>query len=338
MAMRKRKLPLIIILILILVSGGFIFLNPAIESLSAYLAKSEQVSANTLLVEGWLPESALESAYEEFKKDGYKYVITTGRLATTEYFFLSNDGCMIFYTNNHLTGPMGTESGEHKIEISAVSELEGENSAHFNVFVNDSLVADFLADKIRREYPVVWRGKLEEIDSIMIQFDNDKVGDFGDRNLFVKEITIDGTIRIPYQYNSEYDIAPLDGKRRIINNYSSIAELAAKMLNSMGIDSTSILAIPCKTTNMNKTLVSALAVRKQLEISDFEVKGINVVSIGTHSRRTWMTFNKVLNETTGIGIIPLPEDNKRKEGPGQLVKILRETIALVYYWFVLIPY
>jgi len=159
--------------------------------------------------------------------------------------------------------------------------------------------------------------------------------DFGDRNLYVNEITIDHKITIPYLNNSVYDISGQDEKRRIINNFSSNAELARNRLLSTGIDSSIIISVPANRVYINRTLTSALAVRDWLKKSDIKIVGINIISEGTHARRTWMTYNKVLNETYKIGIISLPEKVNARSHLGRLTYTFRQSVALVYYWLIL---
>ena len=337
--MRKKKIILgILISIITITSINYIFLKSIFNNLSHYLSMTERVDANTLLVEGWLQEPALETIYSEFKKNGYENIITTGLIEDIDYYEVSVDGYLIFYPKKLILNLWNNKTKSHTIEISAMSELEGDNCAHFKVYVNDSIVSDFMADKKKRNYLVHWDGELSDIDSIMVQFDNDAAGEFGDRNLYVKEIIIDKEIKIPYQYNSVYDFSNLDGKKRITNNYNSNAELSGKILQEMGIDSSLIHAVPCKRTILNRTLTSALAVQKWLETSDIKIEGINIVSVGTHSRRTWMAYKKVLPKSYRIGIISLPDYNNVNSGLRSKIKTIRETIALIYYSIILIPY
>lgn len=331
----RGKKTLIIILLFFIILSGIIFL-PVIYSLSDHLSKTDRVNANILLVEGWLPPDEIEMAYNEFQKNGYEYIITTGLKSITDYYMLSENGYLIFYPKRKIS--LDNEIPLHVIEVDGYSELGGENSSQFNVFVNDSLVADFLAGKKKRKYAITWEGKLTDIDSIMVQFVNDGVGDYGDRNLYVKEIIIDHKTKIPHLNNSEYDIGALDGKRRIINNFNSVAESARNRLLSMGIDSSSIIAVPGKRVKINRTLTSALAFRDWLKTSDIDVKGINIISMGTHARRTWMTYNKILHKKYDIGIISLPDYKDRNSRKYKVLKTLRETFGIIYYWFILIPY
>ena len=88
----------------------------------------------------------------------------------------------------------------------------------------------FLLKSEKNVFSLNWNGDLKEIDSIMVEFTNDFNGDFGDRNLFIKDINIDHKRTIPFLNNSAYEVTYPDGKRRIINNYISNAELAKKRL------------------------------------------------------------------------------------------------------------
>jgi hypothetical protein len=334
--MRSKRIPVVINIAIFLFLLGYVFLKPGSNSLSGYLSESDQVNANILIVEGWLPDYALEMASKEFQKNGYKHIITTGLTLPTDFYNEACDGFLVFYMKSRFA--QQPESGRHTIEIEAYSELEEENCAHFNVYVNDSLVKDFLADKKIRKYGFTWDGSLTDIDSVLIQFTNDGMGDYGDRNLYVKELIIDNKIKIPYQKNTEYDVGEMDGKRRLKNNFSSCAEYAKNRLVTMGIDSTVIIAIPGKKAIINRTLKSAIAFRNWLRTSDIDIKGINIISQGTHTRRTLMIYSKILHKKYSIGIISLPDYDFNYSRRYRVLKTLRETLAIIYYWFILIVY
>ena len=334
--MKKKGLHIRIIVLISVLILGYVILKPAFNYLSGYLSKSEQVSANVLIVEGWLPDYALEMAYKEFRENKYDNIITTGIKSTSEYFNLAEDGFLIFYPKNSLPGINYT--GPHSIDVEAFSELGGENRAHFNLYINDSLAADFFAEKRKKVFSINWNGDLKEIDSIMVEFTNDFMGDFGDRNLFIKDIKIDNKIPIPFLNNSVYEVTYPDGKRRIINNYISNAELAKKRLVILGMDSSLITAVSGDKVRINRTLTSALAFRDWLKTADINIKGIKIISLGTHARRTWMTYNRVLNEKYKIGIISLPDYKYNRSKIVRFLKTIRETLGIIYYWFILIPY
>jgi hypothetical protein len=317
--MKYKGLVIKIIIAVTFISLAYIFLKPVFNYLSGFLSKSEQVKANILVVEGWLPDYALELAYKEYQKKEYDHIITTGLKSSNEYSRISANGYMIYYLRNK-TSETGV-SGTHTIEVDAFSELGGDNRAHFNLYINNLIIADFLSVHRKKKYKVKWEGYLEEIDSIMIQFDNDRWGELGDRNLFIKEINIDHKITVPNLNNHDYNILESDGKRKIINNYISNASRAKNQLMILGIDSSLITAVWGKKVRINRTLTSALAFRDWLKTSDIEIKGINVISMGTHARRTWMTYNKILDSKTE-----------------RILRTIRETFGIIYYWFILIPF
>jgi uncharacterized SAM-binding protein YcdF (DUF218 family) len=299
-------------------------------SYSSFPVETKKTDANILTVEGWLPAAALEKVKNEFQHDGYDMIIT-GLNSEENYYKVFMNGYLIFYPNIRSTA--GQAADFHIIEVNAFSELEGKGQSHFNFFVNDSLIADFSASRQKKKYEIKWKGKLEDIDSIMIQFDNDRVGKWGDRNLYVKEIIIDHEITIPYKYNSVYNIGSLDSKNRIINNFKSNAEQTRTELISMGVDPSRIVAVPGEKTNINRTLKSALAFRDWLKNSKYAVKGINIISSGPHAKRSLMIYNKFLGKNYKVGIIVLPYfDNPHFP---KIIIELREFFGLVYYWVIL---
>ena len=179
-----------------------------------------------------------------------------------------------------------------------------------------------------------WKGKLEDIDSVMIQFDNDRVDKWGDRNLYVNEIIIDHKIIIPYLYNSIYDIVSADEKRRIINNFTSNAEQTRNELIRMNVNPSMVVAVPGEGNYINNTLKSALAFRDWLKASKITVKGINIISFGPHARRKYMIYNKILGKNYRVGIIYFP-DYKNRDSLQNVLNELREFFGLVYYWVIL---
>jgi hypothetical protein len=331
--MRKNRIYFLLISLIIVIIIGYLTIKPLFSYLSGYLSKSEQVKANILIVEGWLPEYALDIACDEYEKNKYDYIITTGIRYSSEYVNLSENGFLIFYPGPEVK--KDTVIRQHTIEVDATGSLNGEYSAHFNFYVNGTLIGDFTADRQKKRFASKWQGSLSRIDSVMVQFNNDRIDEKGDINLFIKDIIIDHRFTIPYLNNSEYDKGYLDGKRRQINNSISSAQSAKKWILSKGIDSSVVIAVTGDRVKINRTLTSALAFRDWANRSDINIKGINIISLGTHARRTWMTYNKILNEKYEIGIISLPDYKNDHTRENKVLKTLRETLGIVYYWILL---
>lgn len=332
----KKIITLLGAIILIMAFIVFFVYQPR-EGLIEFLSKSERVDAKILVVEGWLPDYAMEKVVDEIQNNSYDLILTTGiKSSELDYCLTGMDGYLIFYPKfSHV---LEAVKDYHKIEVVAKSELGGFYSCHINIYVNDFKVADDTVDNKSKCYDASWFGSVKNIDSIMIHFDNDMVDEKGDRNLYIKEIIIDETIRIPYQYNSVYDIGFLDNKDRIVNDYESVAEFARIRLNLLGIDTSKVVAMPARRKRINRTLSSVLAVRDWLDLLNKSLSNINIITLGIHSRRTYMTYKSILDKSCTVGIIAIPNSSiPDSEKPGNK-KILLETIQLLYYWIILLPY
>ncbi len=336
--MNNRRWFILVTIFALVTIVSYLVLKPAFSYLSGYLSKSEHVKADILVVEGWLPHFAMEMTYKEYLENNYEYVVTTGVRYTPSYYKISDNGYLKFYTHDLLSGE--NKMAHHSIEIKAFSDMGGSNRAHFNFFVNDSLTSDFLTDRCRKGYIAKWYGRLKDIDSVMVQYDNDVYEPPLDRNLSVKEVVFDNKITVPYLFHSEYDMLQLNGKLRFRNNLTSTAQFARAKLISLGLDSTRIIEVSAGKRGINRTLTSALAFRDWLSSNSEgrKIKGINIVTLGPHARRTWMTYNKILNEKYQIGIISIPDTDGVTSDKRKVFNTLRETLGIIYYWFILIPY
>jgi len=58
--------------------GLIIAIMLIVKNIHPFLAVNSPLKADILVVEGWLPDYAIESAIAEFKKGGYRQLITTG--------------------------------------------------------------------------------------------------------------------------------------------------------------------------------------------------------------------------------------------------------------------
>jgi len=123
--------------------------------------------------------------------------------------------------------------------------------------------------------------------------------------------------------------------------YKNSAELSAAILMKFGINEKAIVAIPPKPVKKDRTFASALAVKNWLAQNNIQPKGINVFSLGPHSRRSWMLFREAIGEEIPVGIIAC---ENREYDPGRWWKtssgvrtVLDETIAYIYAKLVFDP-
>ncbi|MGI6312036.1 MAG: hypothetical protein ACOXZU_10940 [Bacteroidales bacterium] len=334
---KLRKPVVFLTLTLVIIAGMLLFGNFSTNRLVTYLSPSHRVDANTVILEGWLPSYTIDSAKKEFERESYNLIILTGlKHYGLDYCTVGMNGFLIFYPGQIFKDE--TLKEEHLIEIDAFSEMDGIYQSHINFYVNDSLISDFNISMKKQKYPVKWYGSLGSIDSLMIEFTNDMLDDYGDRNLYVKELIFNEIIKIHYRNNSVYDIGALDNKNRMPSDYDSSPAIKKRKLISSGVDSSKIIVITAENTRMNRTLASALAVKRWIDTSEYQIRGLNIMSLGVHSRRTWITYKRVLNKSYDIGIIPITEINQPDFYRNSNLSLWKETLSLFYYWIILIPF
>jgi DUF218 domain len=66
--------------------GLIIFMILMLTNIHPFLAVNSPLKADILVVEGWLPDYAIESAIAEFKKGEYRQLITTGSPLSKGYY------------------------------------------------------------------------------------------------------------------------------------------------------------------------------------------------------------------------------------------------------------
>jgi uncharacterized SAM-binding protein YcdF (DUF218 family) len=95
-------------------------------------------------------------------------------------------------------------------------------------------------------------------------------------------------------------------KGRVLLEFNSYAELAAATLVRLGVPTNCLLVAPAPRASRNRTYQSALEVRRVLEQKKIPLNGLNVVSQGTHARRTLLVYRKVLGTDARVGVIATP--------------------------------
>jgi hypothetical protein len=320
------------IFLLIFITGVFFLSSVVLTVLSKYLSKSNKIRANILIVEGWIPTELLKQATKELKSEDCELIITTG-LSYPDYCQLACNGNLVFYPTTYL--PFSVPNTFNSIGINAYGELGNPNLAHFNVLVNNNIIGNFFATKQKSVYKLNWVGKLSDIDSVTIQFDNDKIGKFGDINLYVNQLIINDTIKINAHFNSIYRITDPFNRKTIKYNYSNYADIARNTLLDMGMDSSKVIAVSGGAVTINRTYASAMAVKKWISTSNIKIEGINILSMGLHARRTNFIYNKVLSKEYRLGIISLPDYSLGQSRKTRYLKTIRELVGNVYYWVIL---
>src|SRR6185436_7146323 len=129
---------------------------------------------------------------------------------------------------------------------------------------------------------------------------------------------------------------PLD-KGVPLAQYKTYAELGAAVVAGPGLDTNTVQAVPAPAVRADRTFTSARALRNFLSKQDTGIHRINVVTVGAHSRRTRLLYEKAFREGWEVGMIAVPDESYDARywyrSSNGVRNILDETIAYVYARF-----
>lgn len=123
-----------------------------------------------------------------------------------------------------------------------------------------------------------------------------------------------------------------------LSEYKTFADLSRASLIKMGLDAKQVIAVPAPGVPRDRSYTAALAVNdwinEQNRSSGKAFKSANLLSEGTHARRSWMLYQKALQGKIQLGVIAVPPQDYRadrwwtqSEG---FKRVLFESIGWVY--------
>ncbi len=131
---------------------------------------------------------------------------------------------------------------------------------------------------------------------------------------------------------------PLD-QGSFLTPFKTYARLAKLSLNEMGIADSLTVAVPAESVRKDRTYQSAVALKKWLDHSNLQVKKIDLISLGAHTRRSAMVFKSVLKPQVKIGKISVEntdyEPGKWWKSSEGVKTVCTELISVVYTFFFL---
>jgi hypothetical protein len=119
-----------------------------------------------------------------------------------------------------------------------------------------------------------------------------------------------------------------------LTRYKTWAQLAAATLAAQGVPTEKIITASAPSVQKDRTYAAALEVKKQLAEKGLFPASLNVVSLGSHSRRTWIIYQMVFSPETQIGIYSIRPHGYDPEqwwsSSAGVRTIIGETIAYLY--------
>lgn len=337
--------PLVAIIFLILI----LFLLSKFY-LPHFLSYKKHLESSNFLIEAWISSFEIEQAVADYRKYPESHFYIVGSLypdleikqSRNDEFYESNEkkgneGIWL-YANSALNFLLPTELNLPKLDtvqiiVTAKGQEAGSYFAYFNLILNGECIGGAFSQKDYRQYVFNWIVPEEGLETCYVKFNNDLVVNNSDRNLNVESIGVDRHLLIADKGNTTID--------RDLNNltsgFGSQAEEAGNYLQQLGIDQKQITIINFKPAQRNQTL--AAAKKFKYYISKSSISAINVITSNIHSRRTWLTYQRILSKETKVGVLyysyPIPERIKELRKYPDLYYIMDEYLAYFANWIVL---
>jgi uncharacterized SAM-binding protein YcdF (DUF218 family) len=118
------------------------------------------------------------------------------------------------------------------------------------------------------------------------------------------------------------------------SDYDTSAHVGASRLKAAGVPSDFVEMVPSRVTERDRTYSSAVALCECFRARHLSVPSINVVTEGTHARRTRLLFQEAFGKSFRVGIIAVPNpdyDARRWWRYSERVReMVGEAIAYLY--------
>ena len=118
--------------------------------------------------------------------------------------------------------------------------------------------------------------------------------------------------------------------------FNNWAKLAASTLQALGTPEAKLVVAPAPAAQRHRTFRAANSFREKLAAASIEQAALNVVTLGTHARRTQLIYEKVFGDEVEIGVVSVPSrayDPDRWWASSNGAKaVLTETIGWLGEW------
>jgi hypothetical protein len=288
-----------------------------------------------LIVEGWLPEHALDQAKKEFLSRNYRMLLTTG-FPYHDGFLMGSGGKMEFDMGKSI---IPSHDSLYVISLLIRGTKARHEFAHIRLYADSIKLGENYTTRKKREF--IYRAKMSRPPCIIrVEFDNDTYSNYRDRNLYFYSVSVNNQIfpanneKVAYSElrNGAYHF------RQHLN--SSTAVNAYNYLINNGMPDSLMAAVESLNIYKSKTYTSAMDVKRWMLEKGFpKNQSITIFTQGMHARRSYISFKKAFGNEAEIGVISLPDPLIAKTNWWKTCKgwkkVLYETVGVVYASIVL---
>ena len=97
----------------------------------------------------------------------------------------------------------------------------------------------------------------------------------------------------------------------LLSEYKDFATLAATTLAKLGMEPGKIYPVPAPAAQRDRTAAMAAALKTALDGLQIPAadKKLQLVTFGTHARRSWVIYQRVLGPEWQVGVVSVPQRN-----------------------------
>lgn len=121
-----------------------------------------------------------------------------------------------------------------------------------------------------------------------------------------------------------------------LSEHKDYAHVAAATFERLGLPAEKIEPVPSPEKNRNRTFLSAVALKHHWDAHGVHCTALNLVTEGTHARRSRFCFQRALGANVAVGVISIENQDYSSDRwwrySSGVKTILGETIAILYAW------
>jgi hypothetical protein len=350
MGMRKKLIWVVVIFL-----SGIVILPTGLFFSQSFFTLNYQINSNALILEAWISPFEAEQAIPLIKSDSVKSVIVVGKA------YPDNRDSILSQLQAHFNNPKSNEeNGKDGIWLLTNSSLafnlneipkgkvpydsliiciKAKGSevagffAHFNLVINGMCCGNSFSCAHDSTYYYFLLNPAEGLQSVIVHFDNDLVHHGQDRNLKVISISVGDTEIKANDHNTFYT----RNEGKYSNGFDSQAAEMKNYLLQLGVPSQKVSDMSFEPVMQNQTLAAAHAFISSPFSSS--ISSVNIVSSGLHSRRTWLTYKRVLGKETLVGVVNFEQSDFRKgtreENISHFLQLMDEASSYLFNWIFL---
>lgn len=315
-----------------------------------FLSYQKPVESDNFLIEAWISSYEIEQAVADYGKqpESHFYIVgflypkldvekTIPNLSYVPSDKKDNNGIWLFANSSlgFLIPPeLSHNAGDTiQIKVTAKGHESANYFAYFNLVINGEFIGGAFSQDDYQQFTFEWVVPEEGLKTCYIKFNNDLVVNNSDRNLNIKSIEIDNKLLVADTTNTKI----VRDLNNLTSGFASQAEEVGNYLQQLGVAHNQITIVNFEPVPSNQTLAAAEKFNDY--ISEYSLPLLNVITFDMHSRRTWLTYQKILGKKTNVGVLYYPsskkDKGKKKENSPEIFYIIDEFLAYFANWFLL---